>query len=98
MTSRSLLASSLALSAGALLASACKKESPKEADKTEKVSLVNCAGINECKGQSLCHGLAHSCAGQNTCKAQGWIDVSPEECTTKKGKVIYITRQEPKAK
>lgn len=98
MTSRSLLASSLALGAGALLAAACKKEAPKEAAPAEKTAMVNCAGINECKGQSLCHGLVHSCAGMNTCKGQGWIDVSPEECEAKKGKVLYITRQDPNAK
>lgn len=100
MTPRSLIATTLALSAGSLLAAACKKSAPADADvgKTEKVSLVNCAGINECKGKSLCHGLAHACAGQNTCKGQGWIDVSPEECTEKNGKVLYITRQDPNKK
>jgi hypothetical protein len=101
MTSRTLLASTLALGAGSLLAAACKKSAPAEgnaAEQTQKVSLVNCAGINECKGQSLCHGLAHSCAGMNTCKGQGWIDVSPEECTAKQGKVLYITRKDPSKK
>lgn len=98
MTPRSLLASTLALSAGSLLAAACKKNAPAEGDKTEKAALVNCAGINECKGKSLCHGLAHSCAGENTCKGQGWIDVSPEECAAKNGKVLYITRRDPNKK
>ncbi len=102
MTPRSILsstiASSLALSAGALLVAACKQSAPAEVQKTEKTALVNCAGINECKGKSLCHGLAHTCAGMNTCKAQGWIDVPAEECAAKSGKVLYITRRDPNKK
>jgi uncharacterized membrane protein len=102
MTSRSMfastLASSIALGAGALLAAACKQSAPAEPANTEQAALVNCAGINECKGKSLCHGLAHTCAGMNTCKGQGWIDVSPEECTAKSGKVLYVTRRDPSKK
>ena len=99
MNARSLLASSLALSAGALLSAACKKGgSEPAAEKTEKVSLVNCQGINECKGKSACHTATHACAGQNSCKGDGWIDVSPEECAAKAGKIVYVTRQAPKEK
>jgi hypothetical protein len=99
MNPRALLVSSLALSAGALLSAACKKGGPENAaEKTEQVSLVNCQGINECKGKSACHTATHACAGQNSCKGDGWIDVSPEECSTKGGKIVYVTRQAPKAK
>lgn len=90
---RTLLAQGLALTCGALLASACKKNeaAPPAAEKTDK--LVNCLGINECKGKGLCHTEKHSCAGQNACKGQGWIDVASADCTAKGGKIIQVTRK-----
>jgi uncharacterized membrane protein len=50
---------------------------------------VKCAGINECKGKSACHGNGNACVGQNTCKGKGWIEVQSEkECKDKGGKVL----------
>lgn len=98
MNARSVLASSLALSASALLSAACKKggESSESAAQPAQAALVNCQGINECKGKSLCHTATHACAGQNSCKGDGWIDVTSEECASKGGKVVYVTRKAPK--
>lgn len=93
---RTLLAHGLALTCGALLASACKKNEPAPPadEKTENpAKLVNCLGINECKAKSLCHTEKHSCAGQNACKGQGWIDVTAADCTAKGGKIIQVTRK-----
>jgi uncharacterized membrane protein len=41
---------------------------------------VPCYGINKCKGTGDCGGKGHSCHGQNACKAQGYIDISKEDC------------------
>lgn len=90
----SALAHTIALTCGALLATSCKKEEAGKAvpvEQTEK--LVNCLGINECKGKSMCHTEKHSCAGQNACKGQGWIDVTSADCTAKGGKIVQVTRK-----
>jgi hypothetical protein len=94
MTKRTtLLAHGIALACGALLATACKKneEAKPAGEQTDK--LVNCQGINECKGKSMCHTDKHSSAGQNACKGQGWIDVTTAECTNKGGTVVKVTRK-----
>ncbi len=96
MSSRRVLvaAHTIALTCGALLASACKKEASPKADPTEKTEkLVNCLGINECKGKSLCHTEKHACAGQNSCKGEGWLDVTAAACTAAGGKIIQVTRK-----
>ncbi|HRC57807.1 MAG: hypothetical protein IPI49_17125 [Myxococcales bacterium] len=92
----SALAHTIALTCGALLATACSKKdgAASGADKTEQTDkLVNCAGINECKGKSLCHTEKHKCAGQNSCKGEGWLDVTAADCTAKGGKIIQVTRK-----
>ncbi|MEZ4359189.1 MAG: hypothetical protein R3B48_03340 [Kofleriaceae bacterium] len=95
MSSRAVLVSTLALGASALLSSACKKDAAPKLEPTEQTALVNCAGINECKGKSACHTATHACAGQNSCKGDGWIDVTAEECAAKSGTVVYVTRKKP---
>jgi len=58
------------------------------ADKTTG-DVVQCAGINSCKGQGSCAGGGHSCKAQNSCKGQGWVETSSaKECTAKGGKVV----------
>ncbi len=97
MTKRTtLLAQGIALTCAALLTAACKKNetAPSASEKTESPDkLVNCLGINECKGKSLCHTEKHSCAGQNACKGQGWLDVTSADCTAKGGKIVQVTRK-----
>lgn len=113
----------IALAAGSLFASACKKEdkaasqpapapqqeSPTAADKpaepkpaepavakpddpsmakpAEKVAKVDCAGVNECKGQGTCKQEGHGCGGQNECKGKGVLAMTEEECKAKGGTV-----------
>jgi len=50
--------------------------------------MVNCAGINACKGQGSCAGGGNSCAGQNSCKGKGNIKASAADCKAKGGKVV----------
>ena len=42
--------------------------------------MVNCAGINACKGQGSCAGGGNSCAGQNSCKGTGYTFLPKAEC------------------
>jgi len=74
-----LIASAVAgmFSAGAALA----------AEKSDS-GLVNCAGINSCKGKGVCSGADNSCAGQNGCKGKGWVKATSKDCKAQKGTVV----------
>lgn len=50
--------------------------------------MVNCAGVNACKGQGACASAEHSCAGKNACKGKGFVEMSAAECAKKGGKVV----------
>lgn|SRR5690606_33466466 len=52
--------------------------------------LVQCAGVNECKGQGACAAAdgSHSCAGNNECKGKGWIKLSEADCTAQGGMIV----------
>jgi hypothetical protein len=109
----------IAVAAGSLFASACKKEEknasasppaptdPAKADPAkpaqggtpdpvakpeqppaEKVSQVDCGGVNECKGQGTCAQEGHGCGGQNACKGKGVLAMSEQECKDKGGTVV----------
>jgi hypothetical protein len=54
----------------------------------EKTAMVDCGGVNACKGQGTCKQEGHGCGGQNACKGQGVLTMSEEECTQKGGKVV----------
>jgi len=49
--------------------------------------MVNCAGVNACKGQGSCASAENSCAGKNACKGKGVVEMSAADCTKKGGKV-----------
>jgi uncharacterized membrane protein len=86
-TSRGLLIASAA--AGLIIAGTVTARAAEEGKKGG--SMVQCAGINACKGQSSCAGGpgGNACAGKNACKGQGVVDVSSaEECAKKGGKVV----------
>jgi hypothetical protein len=53
----------------------------------EKVALVDCGGVNACKGQGTCKTEKHGCSGQNECKGQGVLEMSEAECVEKGGTV-----------
>lgn len=103
----------IALAAGGLFVSACKKdektsavpakqeevkkdEAPKPATpeqpavaptEGEKVSKIDCGGVNECKGKGTCKGENHGCGGQNECKGKGVLAMTEDECKAKGGTV-----------
>jgi hypothetical protein len=49
--------------------------------------MVNCAGVNACKGQGSCATAENSCAGKNGCKGKGVVEMSAADCAKKGGKV-----------
>ena len=88
----------IAIAAGGLFVSACKKDEPKtepkvEADKpavaptAEKTSKVDCGGVNECKGQGTCKQEGHGCGGQNECKGKGVLTMAESDCKAKGGTI-----------
>ncbi len=58
------------------------------ADNSAGGGQVRCSGINSCKGQSSCATAKNACAGQNACKGKGWLKVSREECSSKRGHIL----------
>ena len=55
---------------------------------TEKISKIDCSGVNECKGKGTCKTEKHGCGGQNECKGQGVLAMTEEECKAKGGTVV----------
>ncbi|MCB1315963.1 MAG: hypothetical protein KDK27_08420 [Leptospiraceae bacterium] len=49
--------------------------------------MVECHGVNACKGQGACGGAGHECAGMNACKGQGFLKLSAAECEEKGGTI-----------
>jgi hypothetical protein len=61
-----------------------KAEKTKDAPK-----VVQCGGINACKGQGSCAGADNACKAQNSCKGKGWVETkSAKECKDKGGTVL----------
>jgi hypothetical protein len=96
-TSPKQLASMFALSAAAVFLGGCKpdKPGPKSPDPGAHADeQVQCFGINECSGQSVCVvnkpelGIEHVCAGENDCRGKGWIKVTRSACETQGGEVL----------
>ena len=48
-------------------------------------NVVQCFGVNSCKGQSDCKSGNHDCKGQNDCKGQGFKDLSAKQCKAEHG-------------
>ena len=46
----------------------------------EKSEMVQCKGVNACKGQTDCGTASHDCSGKNECKGKGWKKMTAEEC------------------
>ena len=65
--------------AGALTARADEKKAGGD--------MVNCAGVNACKGQGSCASAHNECKGKNACKGQGIVKASAADCKTKGGTV-----------
>lgn len=49
--------------------------------------MVNCYGVNSCKGKGQCKSAHGSCKGQNTCKGQGVKRMSEKKCKRMGGTV-----------
>jgi hypothetical protein len=50
--------------------------------------VVQCAGINGCKGHGSCAGAENACKAQNSCKGKGWVETTSEDCQAKGGSVV----------
>ncbi len=72
---------SLALAAAALFALAAAANSDEEGDcAVKKEDLVNCYGVNVCKGHNDCKTADNSCAGQGSCKGTGFVGTTAKTC------------------
>lgn len=66
----------LAISAAAMFSMAPAHASSSDAGST----MVQCAGVNSCKGQGSCKTANNSCKGQNSCKGKGNMTMTKEDC------------------
>lgn len=64
----------------------CGTSKPTEGKTTS--AMVQCGGINACKGQGSCSGADNACKAQNTCKGKGWVETSDTDCAAKGGTVV----------
>ncbi len=49
--------------------------------------LVQCHGVNKCKGHNDCKTADNACAGQSKCKGHGFVKTSAKACGDIGGKV-----------
>ena len=64
------------------------------ADATSATSVaanVVCAGVNSCKGQSICKTATNTCKGMNSCKGTGIVMMSADQCSKLGGKVYVMS-------
>ena len=73
----------LAIVAAGLVLSSCG--SAINGDKDTVPAMVQCGGVNQCKGLTSCKSTNNSCRGQNSCKSQGWLSMSRPECDAQGG-------------
>jgi hypothetical protein len=76
----------IAIGAAALILAGCAGTGAKSASSGSE--MVSCLGINSCKGTSACKTAENACKGQNACGGHGFLVVTSEECTAKKGSII----------
>ncbi|MCE0555874.1 MULTISPECIES: hypothetical protein [unclassified Motilimonas] len=53
---------------------------------TTKAELVQCYGVNTCKGHNDCKTADNACAGHASCKGQGFVNTPAKSCTDIGGK------------
>jgi hypothetical protein len=47
----------------------------------EATGQVKCTGVNGCKGLSDCKTATNDCNGKNSCKGEGFVYMTPLECS-----------------
>lgn len=72
---RKFTAITLAGIAGSMFASA-----PVLAGSAEGEAMVECYGVNKCKGHNDCKTATNACKGHASCKGQGFIKMSRHAC------------------
>jgi len=85
---RPALATTVLVGSVAALFGCASSNAPAKAPSGIAAAMVRCQGINECKGKGTCAGNGHPCGRHTPCKGQGWLSVTPEECSAKGGTVL----------
>lgn len=75
----------IAIGAAALILAGCAGSGAKMASSGE---MVQCLGVNSCKGTGACKTAENSCKGQNSCKGHGFLVLTSEDCSSKHGTII----------
>ncbi len=82
-----LIAAAVASLIGAIAPDAWAGKSAKHRENAGVV--VQCGGINSCKGQGACAGNGNACKAMNECKGKGFVEVdSAKACSIKGGRVM----------
>ena len=86
MKTLKLTGAALAIGAAAMISMA-----PAFAADTTEAPMVNCKGVNACKGQGSCKTANNACKGQNACKGTGVMQMTQDDCTKAGGTVDAAT-------
>lgn len=73
----------LAVAAAGLFACAPAARAPERAE-----AVVDCMGVNACRGQSDGKLPSHGCSFANACRGEGFLRMSRAECEQRGGKTL----------
>jgi hypothetical protein len=78
----------LALMAASMAMSGPVAAGAKTTAVSDKVDLVHCSGVNQCKGHNDCKTASNACKGHGSCKGTGFVVASKVACGDIGGSVI----------
>lgn len=77
----------LALTAAGLLAG-CQSYAGTKTAATAQADLIECHGVNACKGHNDCKSASNACAGHASCKGTGWVALPAKACADVGGNTV----------
>lgn len=90
----------LAAAAAGLILFGSRANAMEKAAKTDEAckDLVQCWGVNVCKGHGDCATATNSCHDQVSCKGQGWVKIARSACEDIGGEAKPVDFNPKKAK
>lgn len=70
----------LAMAAAGLMASCAGNQPASSSASAGNVDLVQCSGVNACKGHNDCKSAKNACAGKASCKGMGFVATTVKSC------------------
>lgn len=70
----------LAMAAAGLMAGCAGNQPASSSASAGTVDLVQCTGVNACKGHNDCKSAKNACAGKASCKGSGFVAMPSKAC------------------